>query len=323
MYSQDKQVFHAERLAQLGQQQLQAGNAEAAVELLRKAISLEPNVGRYHGLMALALIDLKRYHAAEHEAKLALQLEPDLFALLALGLSQLAVGRYESAVQLLLQCLREEPDNPTILASLASAYLGLRRYRDSEMAAQRALSIEPQNPLATQALAYSLWYQGRYAEAESLALQGLAQNPEDDIMHTIKGLAELRRKNSGAAIAHSLNALAVNPDNTDAKRLLLLAYAQQRLWMRPVVRLALWCARFTAFTRTAIGIGTYTLVNLLTHALQSHSTHAPHLQVLASCLVGVYVLAMVYLIAAPRIFNAMVGRAREAWIREAGKQVRL
>lgn len=323
MYPQDKQGFHAERLARLGEQQLRAGNAEAAVELLRKAMSLEPNVGRYHGLMALALINLKRYRAAEHEAKLALQLEPDLFALLALGLSQLAAGRYESAVQLLLQCLREEPSNPTIWASLASAYLGLERYCDCEMAAQRALRIEPQNLLALQALAYSLWHQGRYAEAERLALQGLAQNPEDDMMHTLKGLAELRRKNAGAAITHSLNALAVEPDNTDAKRLLLLAYAQQHLWMRPFVHLTLWFARFTAFTRAAIVIGTYVLINLLIDVLQRNSTHVPHLQVLTLCLTGVYLLAITYLIVAPSIFNGIVARAREAWIREAGKRVRL
>lgn len=287
----------AEHFAQLGEQQLYSGNSEQAVQMLRRALSLEPNVARYHGLMAMALSNLKRYRAAEHEAKLALQIAPeDLTAQIALGTVYHALGRYQQALQAFRQCVRQDPQNAPLWASVGAVNLSLERYEEAEQAARRALQLDPENRIALGVLAESLRARGRHEEAEELALQGLARDPEDELMHTIRAWAALQRNDLPTAIEHSLTALARDPENEDAKRVLLLAHSAHRRWMRPYVSLLLRLARFRTPYRIAMFVGGYALVNLLLRGGRQYIEQVPAIEPLLWAILVVFWATVLYLI---------------------------
>ncbi|MDW8104132.1 MAG: tetratricopeptide repeat protein [Armatimonadota bacterium] len=299
----------AERFALLGEQQLHSGNHEQAVQMLRRALSLEPNVARYHGLMALALTNLKRYLAAEHEAKMALQLDPeDLTALIALGVVYHATGRYQQALQVLEKCIEQAPQNAFLWAMLAATNLSLERYEAAEQAARHALHLDPENATALSALAESLRLRGKHEEAERLALQGLARDPEDEVMHTLRAWAALQRGDPQTAIEHSLHALARDPQNEDARQVLLLACGSRRAWMRPYVRLQLWLSRFRTPYRIAILVGGYAALNLLLRGLSQYTTQAPALEPVLWVLIAAFWVTVLYLIVCAIVFHRMTSK---------------
>lgn len=291
----DELSEQAEHFARLGEQQLYSGNPEQAVQMLRRALSLEPNVARYHGLMAMALSHLKRYRAAEHEAKLALHIDPeDLTAQIALGTVYHALGRYQQALQAFWQCVRQDPQNALLWASVGAVNLSLERYEEAEQAARQALQLDPENQVALGVLAESLRARGRHEEAERLALQGLSRDPEDELMHTIRAWAALQRNDLQTATEHSLTALARDPENEDAKRVLLLAHSAHRRWMRPYVRFLLWLARFRTPYRIAMFVGGYAFINLLLRTGRQYIERVPSIEPLLWTILVVFWAAVLY-----------------------------
>jgi tetratricopeptide (TPR) repeat protein len=72
-----KAIYNAERHEEAGIQlenKLRLAEAEAEY---RKAIQLDPNVGRYHWRLAIVLWEQKKYTEVEAEFKTAIRLEPN------------------------------------------------------------------------------------------------------------------------------------------------------------------------------------------------------------------------------------------------------
>jgi predicted Zn-dependent protease len=74
-------------------------------------------------------------------------------------------GKGEAARIALLELLKVEPNNPTVLLMLGGAYFYEKKYAEAQMVYERLLQAEPGSGVVSIALFNTLWKQGRHAEA--------------------------------------------------------------------------------------------------------------------------------------------------------------
>ena len=77
----------------------------------------------------------------------------------------LEAGKGEAARILLLEILKDDPNNTTALLMLGGAYFYEKKYAEAEMVYERLILAEPGSGMLSIALFNSLWKQGRYEEA--------------------------------------------------------------------------------------------------------------------------------------------------------------
>src|SRR5262245_60945211 len=110
-------------MLRMAEDHLAHGNTSHAVELLRNALSIDPDHAGAHAVLAIALIQQKRIHAALAEAQMALTLEPENpYSHAALGKALFANRKLSLAEKHLDQALALAPDDPGILRMRAVLY---------------------------------------------------------------------------------------------------------------------------------------------------------------------------------------------------------
>ncbi len=77
----------------------------------------------------------------------------------------LEAGKGEAARIVLLELLKNDPDNTTALLMLGGAYFYEKKYDEAEIVYQRLILAEPGSGMLSIALFNSLWNQGRHEEA--------------------------------------------------------------------------------------------------------------------------------------------------------------
>ena len=137
---------HAPAFHYAGVVLLQSGDASSAVDLIRKAIAIDPG-------------------PAEPWANLAQALA--------------AIGRPEAAVNALREAAARAPQQAEIWSNLAVAELELRRYGEAEGAARKAVAVDARHAPAWFNLALVLEPQGRILEALDAASRAAALEPDE------------------------------------------------------------------------------------------------------------------------------------------------
>jgi predicted O-linked N-acetylglucosamine transferase (SPINDLY family) len=128
----------------LGVLSLQTGQTLKGVELLAKAVALDPNYAPAHGNLGNGLRDLKRFDEALESYDRAIALQPDFAeawgnrgnALVALRRSREAVDSYDKAIAL-------KPAFAEAHSNRARALLELDRPEDALAACDRAIALNP------------------------------------------------------------------------------------------------------------------------------------------------------------------------------------
>jgi Flp pilus assembly protein TadD len=238
--------------------QLSRGDAAGAVETLRRALGLAPDHAGAHALLALALLRLRRRHAARSEAATALALEPEgAFPHLAMGAALEAFGDLEGAEAELRRFQAERPDSAAGHRALARVLAALGRPSEAREALDRALSLDPDDPDTLAALSAAARDAGRLDEAERLAREALAADPEHEDALVALGEALLRRGRVEEARQLAVAALQIDATSLGAIRLLSSVKARESfllgLWWR-------WSALMDRLGPRALGVLTLLFV---------------------------------------------------------------
>jgi predicted Zn-dependent protease len=235
--------------------QLARGDHRGALETLRQGLAHEPEDPEAHALLSLVLLSLKRPHAAEHEAGLALSLEPMLpLAHAAAASAAMARRRFKDAGQHLHNLLELEPEDTGNLRLQARFFdLTGQKERKREVL-QRAISLEPDDPDTMVALGEDALERGDVQRAGQWARDALTARPEFQDGLVLMGQVYLRQGRIEDAREHALWAL--RQDATDEGSLRLLANIKAR--QSPL--LGLWW-RYAMFMGS-LGDGKSTLVLL-------------------------------------------------------------
>ncbi len=208
---------------------LRHGQLDAAIEMLRRALSAEPDDAGAHALLALCLIDAKRLHAAAHEAAIAITLAPELpLAHLARGLALMAARKFKPAEEHLRQALELDPEDPIGYRKLADLYQFTGR--------EKALGMDPQDMETLVDLGEWRLRRGDLAAAAERAAQALQAEPEGPGALVLMGNVLLREGRIDEAREHAAWALRQRPNSRGA--LFLIAAIKARtspllgLWWR-------------------------------------------------------------------------------------------
>lgn len=214
-----------------------AGASERALELLKRALALEPDSAFAHALLALVLVGRKRLHAAELEAKIALGIDPESpFVHLAAGQVAFARRRFKVAVAELEQAAALAPEDEDPVRILAEVKWALGERKAAEELVQRALALNPDDPAVHSILSRFRLQQNRLDDAERHARDALSIDPEHADAAIAMGYVLLRRGHPEEAKEHAVSVLHQDPSSSAALHLIAAIKARQSfalgLWWR-------------------------------------------------------------------------------------------
>jgi eukaryotic-like serine/threonine-protein kinase len=199
------------------------GNAAAAEEAFRKAVSLRPNYWGVYNAFGTFYYRQARYAEAAEQFRKAMQLAPlNYRAYSNLGAIYSLFGRYGEAVDLLRQSNALHPSYESY-GNLAVAYFYMGRYQDSAENLQQALKIDDKDWLNWGNLGDTL-YQiparrqealSAYRKAINLALLRLQVNPKDSFTLAFTADYYAMIDQEQQAREHMARALEIAPMDAD------------------------------------------------------------------------------------------------------------
>jgi len=209
---------HAEALHLSGVIAFQTGQLEQGIELVRRAIALNPNAAPPHANLGQALIGLGRYTEAAEALGRAIALQPGAarthaslgIALLELGETQAALARFETA--LALQPAFAEAHN-----SRGLALHRLSRMDEAVASFDQAIRLQPSQPAAYVNAANALGDAGRCDEA--LARLDAARQLRPDMVEALTSRAIILKQlgRPEQALGDLARAAALRPDLAGAR----------------------------------------------------------------------------------------------------------
>jgi tetratricopeptide (TPR) repeat protein len=207
---QDPDHFNA--LYLLGTLYAQAGHSEPGASLLKRAIAVNPNVASAHGLLSLALIDLKRPSEALESLARAIALDPsyvDAHYSRGLAFSQLqrreeALASYDAAIALQPDHAEAHNNRGIILGELARPDEALASF-DAAIRASPGFAEAHNN---RGALLHAL---GRAQASLESCERAVALKPDYARAHFNRGVALFALNRPREAVASYAAAIAIDP----------------------------------------------------------------------------------------------------------------
>jgi len=171
--SQDAQV-----LVRQGQEYLRDRQYNEAMEVLRRAIQIQPDLAVAHLQLGLTLLAVGRAEQAMAEMKRAIELDPnDAHAYVGLGNAASAMRRYAEAIDAYKQAISLDSNYPAAYANLGQAYGITLRYQESAEAYQQALRIDPNNAGVLNGLGIAQFRLGQHEEGIETLKRAVRINP--------------------------------------------------------------------------------------------------------------------------------------------------
>ena len=252
-------------LYELAEAQIERGNTAGAIDALTQLLGQAPDEPRAHALLALALVNQKRLHAAKHEASLALAASPDdPLAHYVLGRVAVLQRRPKDAERHYQDALALDPDATFVLRAMADLRLLQERRAEALKLLEEALASDPNDPSTMADLGDLHRREGRLDEGERLAREALAISPEHQQALVLMGRILLEHGHLEEAREHALWALRQDP--TDIQTLHFVAELKARtnpllgLWWRYSV----WMQRLGETRQLLVVLGTWLLYRIST-----------------------------------------------------------
>jgi tetratricopeptide (TPR) repeat protein len=204
----------SENLSERANALIEMGRPEEAIPLLVRAIGLEPDDAHTRCRLVLALMRTDKQTEALEQAEAALAVDasgewPHRLRAILLGQQ----GWHEKALKSALEAVRIEPELPSALYTLGSAYVNLKRYRDADEVGVRILEAAPDDSDSHELLSFIAVRQNKHRDTEKHARESLRLNPENmDAMRFLAIGLRGQRKRKEATEAW-LEVVRRNPTN--------------------------------------------------------------------------------------------------------------
>ncbi|MFM9863896.1 MAG: tetratricopeptide repeat protein [Micropepsaceae bacterium] len=219
----------AEALHQLAILAYQAGKMPLAVQLIERAIGVNPNVHVYHANIAEMYRRLDQPQKAIEHGKRAIALKADApDAHNNLGIAHFDLADYETAIRCYEQAIALRPRFAEAISNRANALRQMKRYEEAEGEYRRSLAINPSYAEAHNNLGSVLRDLERHEEAETAYRRAVDLKPMyiEALNNLILAQKELKKYDE--AIATAQKVLGLDPNNADAHCYLGGVYVDQK-----------------------------------------------------------------------------------------------
>lgn len=209
-------------LSRSGQKEIDPSEKEDALSEARShfqtAVEMDTTLSdAYFGLGYLDLVE-KDYLTSEDNLSTAVRLSPgSAAAVLNLGIVQLQLKKFPEATASFQKAAELAPKSAQARVYLGQAYAVQERYKEAEAAYREGLAIDPANPGLLKGLGFILVSTERFAEAEATLTKATEVNPNDAGAWVLLGQSRAYQGKSASARDAYLRALAIDPDNKQAK----------------------------------------------------------------------------------------------------------
>lgn len=247
---------------------LSDGNSALAVERLRRILSDEPDCAPAHGLLALALLQTRRLHAAKHEAGIALAMDPEsTLTLRAAASVALAQRHFGSARQFAESALALDPQDAGVLRLLARIEQVDGKRKAALQWLERAIDIAPGDAGAHYDLGRFHFDGGDRERSRQWVAQALALDPECQEALVLQGELLLRDGDIDGAREHAIWALRQDPSDVGAQQLVCAVKAHQSLVLGLWWRWQSWIGGGTAGRAILLLIAIFVVYQIASIAL--------------------------------------------------------
>jgi tetratricopeptide (TPR) repeat protein len=202
---------HFEALHLLGMASIQTGQPAAAVDLLERAIRVNPNVAATHSLLAAAFHPLGRRAEALASYDRAVALQPDPEAFFNRGVVLAELGRPGEAVASYQRAISLKPRYPEACYNLGVALRACGRPEEALASFDRVIELDGGLPFPHNNRGQTLAELGRFAEAVASYDRAIALNPGDADLHHNRAIALERQGAPADALASYERAIAMRP----------------------------------------------------------------------------------------------------------------
>ena len=194
-----------------------AGQTEAAVQLIARALKTNPNVGLFQSNIAEMYRLIGKPEKAVEHGKLALGLRPDhADTYNNLGIAYFDLGDFELALRNYDHALRLRKNFAEAHSNRGNALRQFRRFAEAESEYLRAIGIKPNYTEAYNNMGSVLRDLERPADAEAAYRKALALKPGyvDAMNNLVLALKDLKKFDEGLALVKDV--LRLSPRNADA-----------------------------------------------------------------------------------------------------------
>jgi tetratricopeptide (TPR) repeat protein len=134
----------AEAHLKLGNNYIESGKYQEAIEEYKQAIKIEPDFAEAHNNLGLAYDKSGKYQEAIEEYKQAIKVKPNFpGAHNNMGIAYGESGKYQEAIKAFNQALKVKPNFPEAYNNLGFAYYKSAKYQEAIKAYKQALKIQP------------------------------------------------------------------------------------------------------------------------------------------------------------------------------------
>jgi tetratricopeptide (TPR) repeat protein len=208
-------------------QNLDGGRILAAEQLFRQVLQADPDQLEALHRLGMLLTQTGRYEEAVEMILDAISLSPETPLLHShLGTALLKQDRFDEAVACFQHALILNPEDVEAQIELGTAFEKLDQLDDAVMSYRRGVLLTPSDPVVYFKLGIALQKQGHLNDAAACFQQALALKPDYVAAHISMGIAFQKQNRLDYAITCYQNALTLNPDSAEARYNLGKAWLQ-------------------------------------------------------------------------------------------------
>jgi serine/threonine protein kinase/lipoprotein NlpI len=218
------------------QREDKADNVNNAIDLLKRAVALDPKFAAAHSALAQAYFDRYRLDrdpkamaAALESARYALSLNPDLPETnIASGTIYYGTGLFDEARQRFEKAIELDPANAEAYQGLANSYLGLKDYTRAEATYRKAIQISPNDWTVYKSFGFFYYFREEFDKAAAQFQKVVELTPDSAQGYLNLGAAYGAAQNWTLAERAWLRVLELDPKNPGALSNLGKVYLDER-----------------------------------------------------------------------------------------------
>jgi len=181
----------------------------------QQALAIDPDHADSLHVMGLLSIQSRQYdHAVEWIAR-AIRRDPRPEYLVSLGRTLQFLGRHEDALKTFDKAVQLKPDDAELWKNLGNALVDVKRPQDALLSFQQALKLNPRHWNAAYQCGVLLREQGRLEAALPYLDLACGEQPDQPLVLELRAVVLFGLRRFDEALADSLRAYALNPDNAD------------------------------------------------------------------------------------------------------------